>query len=73
MVNESIKAAKQLNKAIKFNKYVADYITGKKKLPKTLPHQYQLESKEEAQIYAAEGLIAWRSTPDAITWLEEWI
>ena len=69
---ESIKAAKQLNKAKKINKFVSDYISGKKKLPKIIPDQYQLESKEEAQIYVGEGAIAWRSTPDAISWLKEW-
>lgn len=69
---ESMKAVKQLNEARKSNKYVAEYFIGKKKLPKTVPSTYQLGSKEEALIYASEGLEAWRSTPGAISWLKQW-
>lgn len=69
---ESLKAAKQLNAARKANKYVAEYFTGKKKLPKTTPSTYQLGSKEEALIYVNEGLRVWRSTPGAVEWLRQW-
>lgn len=70
--NESIKAVKQLKSAKKNNKFVSDYISGKKKLPKSLPDYYQYGSREEAQIYVGDGLLAWQSTLGAIDWLEEW-
>lgn len=71
--SESIKAVKQLNEARKSNKYVLEYFTGKKKLPKTIPSSYALGSKEEAIIYACDGFIAWKATPGALEWLKEWV
>jgi hypothetical protein len=69
---KSIKAAKQLNKAKKENKHVIEYLTEKKKLPKAVPSTYVQGSNEEAQIYISEGLAAWKSTPGAIEWFNEW-
>lgn len=69
---ESFKAAEQLNIARKTNKYVLEYLTGKKKLPKTFPSTFIIGSKEEAQIYVSESLKAWQTTLGAISWLTKW-
>jgi len=69
---KSIKAAKQLNKAKKENIHVIDYLTRKRKLPKTVPSSYIQGGQEEAKIYISEGLAAWESTPGALEWFNEW-
>jgi len=66
---ESKKAAKQLSIAIEDNPFVPQYLIGKLKMPKEIPDSYTMGSKEEAIIYVAESLRAWKETSGALRWL----
>ena len=52
-----------------YNKYVAQYLSGRKKLPKTMPDHYGLGDRNEAILYAADNRKAWRQVAGAIPWL----
>ncbi len=60
---------KALTAAIEQNKYVPQYLIGKKKLPKTLPAFYSWGDNDEAIFYAARAKKGWDATPGAIEWL----
>ncbi len=62
-------ARKLLQQARKVNKHVPAYLTGEQHLPTVLPDSYTLGGKDEAILYAADHLSAWKSTPGAVTWL----
>jgi tetratricopeptide (TPR) repeat protein len=62
---------KSLQSATKVNKYIPDYLTGEKMMPRERPGMYTLGSEEEAILYAAESLPAWKTTPGATAWLRE--
>jgi tetratricopeptide (TPR) repeat protein len=62
-------ARKLLQQARKVNKHVPAYLTGERPLPADRPDWYSLGGKEEAILYAADHLSAWKSTPGAVTWL----
>jgi tetratricopeptide (TPR) repeat protein len=63
-------ARKALVMAIAANRFVTPYLTGRRKLPKTLPPYYAPGEMEEAAIYVAEGgAEAWAATPAALDWL----
>lgn len=64
-------AGKLLKDAQKSNKFVNDYITGKKKLPGYSPDSYSFGSKEEAIIYVQEHLHIWRKIPGISEWLTQ--
>lgn len=66
---ESKKATKQLSVAIEGNPFVAPYLIGQLKMPKSIPDSYSMGSKQEAVIYVSESLRAWKETPGALTWL----
>ncbi|MBI2027467.1 MAG: hypothetical protein HYS98_06670 [Deltaproteobacteria bacterium] len=57
-------------KALKINKYVVDYILGKKRISTRLPSSYTMGSNEEAVSYAVEGKAVWLKYPQAIKWLQ---
>ena len=63
------KSRKALSAAIAQNKHVPHYLTGKKKLPKTLPDYYSWGDTNEAVVYATHGKKGWDATPGAIEWL----
>jgi len=63
-------ACKALMLAQETNPFVADYLLGRKKLPKVLPRYVGWGSKEEAAAYAAHtGADAWSAAPGALVWL----
>ena len=59
----------ELTAAVAQNKHVPQYLTGKKKLPKTLPDYYAWGDNSEAIAYAVYGMKSWGVTPGAIEWL----
>jgi len=67
---KSKKAVKHLQKALAANRHIADFLTGRKKLPNTPPQPYALGSEEEALEYLRNGGRAWLYMPDAIIWLK---
>jgi tetratricopeptide (TPR) repeat protein len=56
--------------AIATNPYVPAYLTGRKKLPRTMPEYVGFGDETEAVTCAAEQLAAWRGSPGALAWLE---
>jgi len=68
---DSAKSRKALSAAAGQNKYVCWYLTGKKKLPKTLPAYYSSGDDSEAILYAANFKKGWEETPGAIEWLRD--
>lgn len=51
------------------NRYVRDYLTGKKAPPKSPPDYYSPGDRNEACVCMAEIGHAWRSHPEALEWL----
>jgi hypothetical protein len=62
-------ANKALADALKENPHVTAYLTGKKRIPTSLPPLIGMGDEEEAIAYAHEHLNHWRRTPGAIEWL----
>ncbi len=65
----SVRANKALADALKENPHVTAYLTGKKRIPTSLPPLIGMGDEEEAIAYAHEHLNHWRRTPGAIEWL----
>jgi len=66
---ESPAARERLRQAIKANRHVPKYLTGKAEIPELLPDSYSLGSAEEAVLCAVELFDAWKATPGADRWL----
>jgi hypothetical protein len=66
----SKKANKALSEAFGKNPHVTEYLFENNKIPKKLPDHYSWGSKEEAILYAAEGLKSWQVTDGALEWLK---
>jgi tetratricopeptide (TPR) repeat protein len=58
-----------LKAAAKRNKFVPAFLLGQERLPEQQPEYYGLGDPNEAVIYAAANLSAWKSTPGAVTWV----
>ena len=65
-------ARKQLANAIKVNSFVPEYLLDDELMP-PLPQSYRIGSKEEAAVCVDVLQCAWKTTPDALDWLEEHI
>jgi tetratricopeptide (TPR) repeat protein len=65
------KADKLLKEAKKQNKFVVDYLTRKKSLPKHEPEDYGWGDKDEAIIYASNHLHLWEKVVGAEEWLKK--
>ena len=59
-----------LREAIKANRHVPKYLSGKAAIPDVLPESYSLGSVEEAVFCADEFFEAWGATPGADRWLQ---
>jgi len=59
-----------LQTAIKYNKHVPDYLTGKKPVPRRLPDRMMMGGEDEGYCYAAEFLDAWKQVPGVLDWLK---
>lgn len=62
-------ASKLLSQALSSNVHVPPYLLGVKYIPRVLPDVYQWGSQEEAVIYAADAIQAWKTTSGALDWL----
>jgi tetratricopeptide (TPR) repeat protein len=66
---DSPAAQERLRAAVKANRHVLAYLSGKASIPDMLPDSYAFGSNEEAML-CADGLFeAWRLTPGADRWL----
>jgi tetratricopeptide (TPR) repeat protein len=66
---DSPAAQERLRAAVKANRHVLAYLSGKAPIPDMLPDSYAFGSNEEAML-CADGLFeAWRLTPGADRWL----
>jgi tetratricopeptide (TPR) repeat protein len=65
-------ARDRLREAVRANRHVPKYLSGKAEWPGPLPASYTLGSEEEAVICADELGDAWRATPGAERWLAAW-
>lgn len=69
---DSEKSCKALISAYHSNAHVADYLTGRKKLPRRLPALISYGGEDEAIAYAAQnGARAWAAAPGALAWVEK--
>ncbi|SIO58240.1 ST7 protein [Singulisphaera sp. GP187] len=60
----------QLKEAQRINRFVPDYLLGKKPMPREQPGLYQLGDVNEAILYAGAAMGGWKSTPGALGWLK---
>ncbi|HMB02494.1 MAG TPA: hypothetical protein VKP69_01995, partial [Isosphaeraceae bacterium] len=58
-----------LDEARKVNPHVPPFLLGEEPMPSDPPPSYSPGDRDEAVLYAAGGLSAWKETPGAITWL----
>ena len=65
---ESLNALKE---ALKANSHIPKYLSGKKRLPRSMPGSYRLGSLDEAVIYVDLCGKCWKDTPGAIAWLQK--
>jgi tetratricopeptide (TPR) repeat protein len=65
----SASAGAALIAALKCNKHVPGYITGRKPIPRRLPDRISLGGEDEGYCYAARFMPAWKRVPGAIEWL----
>ncbi|MHB0877362.1 MAG: DUF7309 domain-containing protein [Anaerolineae bacterium] len=63
------KGDKSLKAALRMNPYVSTYLTGRRRIPGSLPDSYTPGEESEAVLYAAYSLNEWRKTPGAVEWL----
>ncbi len=54
---------------MKCNRHVAEFFTGKKKLPTKLPEIYSPGDRDEAVLYVASFAEAWLASSNAMEWL----
>lgn len=66
---DSTPARTQLRAAVRANRHVPAYLTGKAEWPGPLPASYAFGSKEEAVLCTEELGAAWRAIPGAEAWL----
>jgi tetratricopeptide (TPR) repeat protein len=66
---DSPEALKKLDEARKVNPHVPSFLLGHEPMPSDPPPYYSPGDQNEAALYAAGGLSAWKEAPGAITWL----
>ncbi|MCQ6278711.1 YecA family protein [Bacillus sp. EB600] len=64
------KAGKLLKNAKESNKFVIQYLTGKKRLPKVIPDYYGFGDENEAIIYAEAHMHLWKKIDGIKDWLK---
>jgi tetratricopeptide (TPR) repeat protein len=62
-------ARRSLKAALEANKFVPDYILGRKKIPRTMPELYGFGDEDEAVICARMSISIWKAAPGALEWL----
>jgi hypothetical protein len=68
--DDSPAARLALKKAINFNKFVPDYLTGRKPMPLQLPDYVGFGDENEAIDYVSSNFQNWWGTRGAIEWLK---
>ncbi len=68
---DSKRAGGELRIAIKRNRYVPLYLTGKKSIPRFLPDRIMIGGEDEGYCHASRFLTAWKKVSGAIEWLQE--
>lgn len=68
---DTAKARKLAKGAIKNNRYVPDYLTGRRRLPERMPETFRLGHEDEAVCCASELRAGWKATPGAVEWLKQ--
>jgi tetratricopeptide (TPR) repeat protein len=68
---DSPEAQAQLRRAFQANRYVPDYLSGRKRLPVNVPEFFRPGQKSEAIDYATAYMPFWRQTQGAIDWLRK--
>lgn len=63
-------ARKELARAVASNPHVADYLLGRKRMPKELPDLIGFGDAEEAAAYVAGAADAWRAAEGSLRWAE---
>jgi len=66
-------AQRALKRAIKYNPYVPDYLTRKKRIPAKIPDIIGFGDENEAIAYVSNHLNYWRQTEGAVDWLKEYL
>jgi len=66
---DSPASRKLLAAAVKANRFVPAYLTGTRRMPRTLPDHMGLGDGDEAVEATYEMAAAWRATPGALEWL----
>ncbi len=56
-------------RALGVNPYLPAYLTGEKRLPRSMPKDVGVGDESEAVVCAAEQVAAWQRTPGALAWL----
>jgi tetratricopeptide (TPR) repeat protein len=64
-------AREHLKQAIASNRFVPDYLMGKKSLPRRLPPFVGIGDEDEAVHYAFDAQTTWGRNPEALAWLGE--
>lgn len=65
----SKKAEARLKQALKQNRFVPDYLLGKKRRPLGLPPYMGFGDESEAVVYASDAIKVWQKTEGALAWL----
>lgn len=68
---DSPAAGNSLKAALKQNKHVPAYLTGRRKMPRGLPDRYGFGDESEAIVYVDDNMAAWKTTPGALDWLAD--
>jgi tetratricopeptide (TPR) repeat protein len=67
---DSTEAMRRLQQALKANRYVPDYLLGRKALPRAEPPGFSFGRDDEAATYALHAIELWKKTPGALDWLK---
>jgi len=64
------KTEKNLREALKENKFVPDYLLGRKAIPRPLPDRLTMGGEDEAFCTADEYRKSWKKVPGLLSWLD---
>lgn len=68
---DSIIAQNKLKIALKSNRFVPEYLIGKKAIPQVLPDRMTMHGEDEGFCYASRNIEAWKKVSGAVDWLRE--
>ncbi len=71
LAGDEVQAATMLAEARKNNEFVEPYLTGKKRMPRSLPDYYSPGDVSEAKYVAVNLRPAWKAHSAAVAWLKE--